>query len=88
MTATEIFVAALKGVRSRHGNIFPAATVQELAWRRWTKALTLHPEAVLDPNFEAEGQKYCEFLLLDEVLLFEAAKKGSKWTRKKWRKRR
>jgi hypothetical protein len=71
MNAEQVFAAAVRDVRARHGDLFPAATVQHFAWARWMALLARHPEAVTDPRFVAEGEEVCRFFLLDEVLLHQ-----------------
>lgn len=75
--ASDIFVAALRAVRERHGDIFPADTVERFAWKRWTKAVARVDPTKIHANperFRLEGQDFCEYVLMDEVLLHERAK--------------
>jgi hypothetical protein len=78
VTPTEIFVAALRAVKARHGEkLFPAQTVEKFAWERWEKAVSrVGDKANLHPDeFAKEGQEWCECTLLEEVLAFSKARK-------------
>lgn len=76
-----IFRAALAEVRKQFPRVpFPAATVEAFAWKRFLKACTL--ERIEDPRFPTDAPTFARYLLLDEVLMFEQAKKLRKRSRK------
>lgn len=67
-----IFRDALRAVRERHGDIFPAATVEKFAFARFERA---YKAQALENSLVGEDiQAFAEFLLLDECLLFAEAK--------------
>jgi hypothetical protein len=70
-----VFRAALRAVKARHGDIFPAATVEAFAWRAWQARcekgraiIEAHPEL-----FMTAGQADCEYVLVREALPFAKA---------------
>lgn len=73
---TAEFVNQIRGIRADYCDSIVDATVEKFAWERVQKTCTAEKRA--DPRWAEEGPKFIRYLLLEEILLCNEARKGLK----------
>jgi hypothetical protein len=78
-TLIQIYRDQVRAVRKDHGPGVVDPVVDKFAWERVQK---ISAEKTADPRFKEEGPKYIRYVILDEILLCNEAKKGLKRRRR------